>query len=181
MTSRLDGIEGVGGSMIEHSGDKGKRFWSKVNKTDDCWLWTAAVSNPKIPEQIDESRAYGIFWDGKRLVSAHRFMYELKRRTLRPGEIVMHLCDVPRCVNPEHLQAGSQSDNLRQAVERGRHRTNPCYGSRHSGSKLTEKKVECIKQMAADGLTHRVIAKHFGVAYSLITRIVSGKIWRHTW
>ena len=167
--------------MIEHPSNESKRFWSKVNKTEDCWLWTAAVSNPKLLDQIDESRAYGIFWNGKRLVGAHRFVYELTRRPLQQGEIVMHLCDRPRCVNPDHLMVGSQPQNIRQAVVKGRFKGNPFCGSSRHGSKLTEEKVELIKKMASNGMTHRKIANHFDVAYSLITRIVKGTIWRHTW
>ena len=160
--------------MIEHPNNESKRFWSKVNKTEDCWLWTAATKSEA------DDRAYGVFWNGKRLVGAHRYAYEILRRPLQQGEIVMHLCDVPRCVNPNHLLAGSQSENILQAFAKGRMVANRCFGSRHPNSKLVESDIDQIKQMAADGQKHQDIAKLYGVAYPLITRIVNGKSWRHT-
>lgn len=150
-----------------------ERFWPKVKKTESCWLWTGAVKS------CEEHRAYGVFWDGGRLVAAHRFAFELMCRPLLSGEIVMHLCNIPRCVNPQHLQAGNQSKNILQAFESGRREAGRCYGSRHPGAKLSEKDAALIKKMASRGLKHRDIARRFSVAYSLVGRIARGESWRH--
>jgi hypothetical protein len=81
-----------------------QRFWEKVDKTDSCWLWTAAV-NP--------GTGYGQFtaYTGVQ-VQAHRYSYELASGPLPVGLDVHHTCHVRRCVNPAHLQALTRSQNL---------------------------------------------------------------------
>lgn len=80
------------------------RFWSKVDKTDTCWLWTGA----KIP------KGYGRFWDGRRCAYAHRFAYELLVAPIPDGLSIDRLCRVPSCVNPAHLEpVTTRENNLR--------------------------------------------------------------------
>ena len=90
-----------------------KRFWSKVDRAGDCWIWTGELNN----------HGYGRFatWTGGRRVRylAHRLAFELTQGPL--GALVArHTCDNPPCCNPEHLEVGTQADNLRDAVSRGR-------------------------------------------------------------
>ena len=72
------------------------RFWSKVNKTDTCWLWMAGGNGS----------GYGKFYvhKGKR-VYAHRYSYEIHKGEIPKGYEVDHLCKVVSCVNPDHLEA----------------------------------------------------------------------------
>lgn len=84
-----------------------ERFWSKVDKTDTCWLWTAG----KIPD------GYGTFYvgrsDEKRLSSlAHRYSYELHHGPIPKGKEIDHLCGVRSCVNPLHLEAVTHRENV---------------------------------------------------------------------
>lgn len=71
-----------------------QRFWPKVAKTEGCWQWTAAKT----------SWGYGVFWDGARLVGAHRYAYESEVGPVGEGLDLDHLCRNPSCVNPAHLE-----------------------------------------------------------------------------
>ena len=88
------------------------RFWAKVDKSGDCWLWTAGTM----------PRGYGMFTPHGRgsQTYAHRFSYELVNGPVPEGMVVRHTCDVRNCVNPSHLDVGTQADNLRDMKERGR-------------------------------------------------------------
>lgn len=82
------------------------RFWAKVDRSGECWLWTATAN----------TAGYGRFWHDGKLGYAHRWSYEHHHRPLLPKEAVDHLCRRPACVNPDHLDAVSQLENNRRAV-----------------------------------------------------------------
>lgn len=101
----------LGGRRKRHSTID--RFWARVQKNPDgCWVFTGAKCCPG-------GHIYFAREDGSR-VSAHRFSYELHIGPIPPGMVVMHSCDVARCVNPAHLSAGTQRDNVRDAIDKGR-------------------------------------------------------------
>lgn len=85
------------------------RFWSKVDKSGDCWVWTAYV----------QDSGYGWFRLQGRSVRAHRVSYELANGPIPEGLYVLHSCDNKLCVKPEHLRVGTHAENVREAVERG--------------------------------------------------------------
>lgn len=89
-----------------------ERFLKKVKPDvgSDCLLWQAATVRG----------GYGHFWDGERLVYAHRFAYELENGPIQEGLVVDHICSVPACVNPEHLDAVTQQENAQRTCDRGR-------------------------------------------------------------
>ncbi len=88
------------------------RFWKYVIKTEDCWLWIGAKSN----------HGYGSFGDGKKVVCAHRFSYELFKGEIPKGLLVCHSCDNRVCVNPKHLWLGKYKDNTQDMLLKGRGR-----------------------------------------------------------
>ena len=84
------------------------RFWNKVDKTDTCWLWTAALRV-----------GYGGFWDGNRHTYAHRYAWELLRGPIPAGYTIDHDnpdfgCGVPLCVNPAHLDCVPHKTNIQR-------------------------------------------------------------------
>jgi hypothetical protein len=90
-----------------------RRFWEKVDRRDpdECWPWHGAKVN-----------GYGHIWSGGRMQKASRVALELTlKRALGVAELALHSCDNPPCCNPAHLRAGTNSDNTRDMVERGRH------------------------------------------------------------
>lgn len=98
------------------------RFWSCVDRTGECWVWTAYV-NPA---------GYGQFMRTWRsVVQAHRYSWELAHGPVDdPAMFVCHHCDNPRCVRPEHLFLGTAKDNHDDMVRKGRHAHGPAFGER---------------------------------------------------
>ena len=98
------------------------RFWAKVKKTRNCWLWTAGCfNNPR-----GHGRSYGCFCLGSRtdgtrkMHPAHRVAYELSVGPVPADMKLLHKCDNPRCVNPAHLFLGTQRQNIADMVVKGR-------------------------------------------------------------
>jgi hypothetical protein len=92
------------------------------------------------------------------------------------GLVVCHKCDVRACVNPEHLFLGTPDDNAQDMVAKGR----TLRGEEHISAKLTTEQVSRIKTMLAeDRMYVSEIAREFGVAYTTIQAIKTGKTWRH--
>jgi hypothetical protein len=75
-----------------------------------CWLWLGAMAS-----------GYGTFLVNGKMTGAHRVAWQLYRGEISEGLFICHSCDVPSCVNPGHLFVGSNTDNQRDALNKGRH------------------------------------------------------------
>lgn len=116
-------------------------------------------------------------------IRLHRLVY-CENRGISLSDIegmsVRHICDNPKCINPEHLVVGTHTDNMKDKVERGR-----CFepkGEEHPGSKLTDRDVKWIRENYVKGsMTHGVnaLSVMFGVARGTIRFVVQGKTWGH--
>ena len=142
-----------------------KRFWDKVDKSSDCWEWTASTSKD----------GYGAFWIDGKTIRAHRFSYELAFGPISEDFCVCHCCDNRLCVNPDHLWEGTVLDNVRDRVAKGRS-IGAAKGSKHHNAKLCELDVWLIKEIDA---THQDIADWFGISRPTVTGIRLGKHWHH--
>lgn len=133
----------------------------------ECWLWQARIS----------TNGYGSFKIKSRPVSAHRVALMLHLgRQLETGEHVLHSCDSKLCCNPAHLRAGSNAENRREAVERGRVNrwAGRRAGDKNPAAKLNSEQVGRIRSSAA---TCDALAAEFGVSFATISAIRSGRAW----
>lgn len=136
-----------------------EKFWPKVIKLgpDDCWEWSGA----KHPS------GYGKVWlNLPELVckAAHHASLILTGTDVPKGSVVMHSCDNPGCVNPNHLSIGTQQDNIKDKLAKGRQPT----GDNHHNTTLSDADVIYIRQSAKSGVD---LAKELGVSPSAISNI----------
>ncbi len=142
-------------------------FWAKVRKTDGCWEWVGATNG----------RGYGKFFRGRKIkIYAHRFSYFLHTGCEPGHHFVLHKCDNPACVNPEHLFLGSAKDNMDDCIQKGRHRYITRRGEASPCAILTESQVVEILRSHD---SYRTLAKTHGVAKSTIGMIKRGINWSH--
>jgi hypothetical protein len=91
-------------------------FWNKVLMTDTCWLWTGGTAGSSYKHgRLTAPQAEAT---GER--AAHRHAYALFNGPIPPGLQINHHCDVALCVRPDHLYAGTQKDNMQDALRRNR-------------------------------------------------------------
>jgi len=157
-----------------------ERFWRQVEKSDGCWNWTAA-SNPG---------GYGLIRIDGRLCKAARVCLALHGIEIPEGACVLHHCDNPRCVNPDHLFIGTHQDNMADMCAKGRQQQDERSSARlhpeatprgvtHYAARLTEEDVREIRRLADAGHTHRALAARYGVSHQNINAITARKTWRH--
>lgn len=133
----------------------------------DCKIWEGRIT----------SRGYGAKpTKGKRRdMRAHRAVWIEANGPIPAGMVIRHKCDTPACVNLDHLQIGTQADNVKDMVERKRH----IHGERQHSSKLTQSQVVEIRKLYAQGdLTQSQIANRFNVTQSNVHSIVSRETWK---
>jgi hypothetical protein len=104
------------------------------------------------------------------------FIYEQMYGEIPAGMQVLHKCDTPECINPEHLWLGGNSDNVADRVKKGRTISKPNKGEKHGNSKLTEKDIIAIRN---DSRKQCRIAETFNISKSVICEIKSRKAWAH--
>ena len=145
------------------------RFWKKVDRSnpEGCWIWMGSKNTD----------GYGNFWDKnqKRCLKAHRFSYSLAHDDLTPDIQVLHHCDTPDCVNPEHLYLGDQKKNMVDAASRGR--MNP--GEKRSNAILTEDSVRKLRADREAGMAYGALAAKYGVSSPSARAVCLRLKWSH--
>lgn len=149
-----------------------ERFWCKVDRgrADDCWEWTAN-RNEHGYGTIMSSRGAG----RHRSLRAHRVAWELTHGTISDDQCVLHKCDNPGCVNPNHLFLGTMAQNTKDMVSKRRH----SHGSRPSHAKLNEAAVADLIRLRDSGLTYQEVADRMGVSLVQAWRVYRGERWAH--
>ena len=131
---------------------------------DACWIWSGASGRD----------GYGQVTCRQKFFGAHRLAYLAAYRRLPRGAVIRHTCDTPSCVNPRHLKAGTQADNVRDRGERGR----TARGERNGLAKLTEADVLAIRAEYSPG-DAPALAERYGVAARTIRGVATGATWKH--
>ncbi len=117
-----------------------QRFWNRVFKTSGCWLWLG-------PEGRSEYGEVG--YKGKKY-KAHHLAYNLTHGARPDGLFILHKCDNPKCVNPNHLYAGTHADNMRDRRERGRYGDKPMVQTYALQMALRTQATQRVKQLAVE-------------------------------
>ena len=146
--------------------DPVRRFWERVQKTDNCWVWTGATFHGNL--------GYGVVYDSGKTRSAHRYSWELHHGAIPDGMMVCHHCDNPRCVRPEHLFLGTHEDNMLDAVRKRRH----THGESHGMARLTDDAVREIRR-SYDGTNRDELAERYGIAPASVWRIATRRSWKY--
>jgi hypothetical protein len=145
-----------------------KRFWKKVQKAEpnECWEWQGAISK----------NGYGVIGHNGTNRGAHRVSYEIHNGAVPAGMNVLHSCDNRSCVNPNHLRSGTQSENIKEAVDKGRKFVPCASGEKNPKSKLTQEQANYIK--SNPGMRHTEIAKMFCVSPNTVRGVRIGRTWK---
>jgi len=138
------------------------RFFSKVNKTESCWLWTGGIVC-----------GYGHFWLQNKDTGAHRLSWLLAGHTVPEGHLIRHKCRNRHCVNPEHLETGTYKENMADKIRDGTDNR----GEKSGHAKLTEVQVREIRGRYTEN--QRKLAKEYGISQRTIFGIIHRRIWKH--
>lgn len=145
------------------------RFWEHVVRGTefDCWLWLSAKGES----------GHGRFHIGGTKQSAHRISWLFEYGPIPYGLHVLHRCDTPACVNPNHLFLGTHLDNMKDRDDKGRTRT--LLGENSPNAILTNHQVRLIKRLSKETtIQQATIARLFSVSPPHISGILRGKAWR---
>lgn len=146
-----------------------------------CWLWSRSV---------DDSGYGKVSMPGGGWDRAHRLSFQVHIGPIPPNLFVLHKCDTPACANPDHLYAGTKSDNAwdRERRGRGNHPKGEDHAARripglHAGtkngrSKLTPRLVRELRSLHASGVAVKVLRMQFGLSDTAVYDIVNRKLWK---
>jgi len=154
-----------------------QRFWAKVNKDGPippkqpelgpCWVWTAG----KV------SQGYGaIAVTRRKQAPAHRAAWLLTNGAIPEGLWVLHKCDNPACVRPEHLFLGTSTDNARDRSAKGRNGW-PLACEKHHKAKYSVEQILEIRRLSADGISQAEIARSLKVHAQTVWCVIHNRRW----
>lgn len=170
------------------------RFWPRVAFGDGCWNWTGKRNGG----------GYGVVNVEGKTPLAHRVAWSLVNGPVPEGQRVLHRCDNPSCVRPDHLFLGTQADNLADMRQKGRAKPGPGAkadqaainrprgddhwsrrnpelvrrGERHHKAKMTAEQVIELRRLSSEGWSLARLAERFGIRISTASYIVRRETWR---
>ena len=138
---------------------------------DRCWIWTGEVTHGygTLSSVVDGTRTR---------LRATRLSLELAGRPVPEGMHVLHRCDNPPCVNPDHLFAGTPRDNVHDMARKGRDRK--CHGEVHGFAKFTDAQIlEMCARYRTGELTAKQVCAQYGIGYTYFHKVLKGRERRH--
>lgn len=159
--------------MVGKRGSLIDRFEAKFVKgaKDECWIWQAS----------DNGAGYGMIWDQnrKRRLLATRVSYELYTGPLTDADLVLHSCDNPSCVNPNHLRIGTYKQNVADMDARRRRVSNTPKGALNCNAALTDEQVVKMRLDYLAGRPKSELASENGMTIASVGDVLLGRSWRH--
>ncbi|RPI85131.1 MAG: hypothetical protein EHM34_00045 [Nitrosopumilales archaeon] len=148
--------------------DMKNKLLSRIDiKDNGCWEWKGAKHR----------QGYGNIGYKRKVCLAHRISWKLFRGDLRDDILVLHKCDNPPCINPDHLFLGSDRDNVLDSISKGRFYR--AKGKDHYFSRFSNEQIKEIRKLSESGITYDKIAKLFDSHKATICHIVKRKSWKH--
>ena len=160
---------------IEPTPEYGEAFWKRLgDQGNGCWEWPGNRNCGN----------YGTTTFGGKTHMAHRMAYRLSNGPIPEGHFVCHRCDNPACCRPDHLFAGTHTENMRDMAAKGRaaHTNHPelrRIGEKNVNAKLDRERVFAIMSARQSGQRIMDIAERFQVTVRTVNRVVHLKTWRH--
>lgn len=148
-----------------------ERYWSKVERGRDCWLWTGS--------KVGRSTYFGVYgriidarWYGYGLAHGPEFLHQ-------DGSVLVQSCTLSGCVNPMHRYVGSRGDIIREGLASGARKPNPPKGEKSPHAKVTEVQVLRMRQSYANGSTISGLSRIYKMSTTNASYIVHGQSWAH--
>jgi hypothetical protein len=148
------------------------RFWEKVEKTEGCWFWKGSTNDG----------GYGTFHLDRGSTLASRVSYVLNVGPIPAGKEILHTCDNPPCVRPDHLVPGTHQDNFDDATNKNRTsrwKKARLLGERNHQAKLNDTSVREMRVLAAAGWGPTRLARRFRVHRKTARRVLTYESWKH--
>lgn len=162
------------------------RFWEKVDKSGDCWNWMGSK----------DKHGYGVLSVENRPMRANRLCWIINEGPIPKGLHVLHTCDNPACVRPDHLFLGTHADNMQDCAKKGRvgSQVHPeryprgprplgqqqqVRGEAHGKAKLNDAVVRRIRELDTQGYNYTQIGCMFNVGRNTVRRVIQRECWQH--
>ncbi|MGO4763838.1 HNH endonuclease signature motif containing protein [Cupriavidus campinensis] len=143
------------------------RIRALVIVKNGCWEWVGSK----------DRKGYGRMWvRGRGNTPAHRASYEIHKGPIPDGFCVLHACDNPQCVNPDHLSLGSLADNNADMRRKGRH----AHAETSGHAKITAAIAAHIRAEYKPYInTYRALGQQYGIAMETVRDIIKGYTWNN--
>jgi hypothetical protein len=147
------------------------RFWKYIEKKDGCWIWRGGLN----------SMGYGQFHIGNgKMALCHRLSWVVHRGPIDGDLCILHKCDNPKCVNPDHLFIGTMKDNMQDKANKKRNLKNIGeYSCQHKLTDCEATEIRKLYKRATRNFNIQSLAKKYNIGQTTVWEILNGRAWKH--